>query len=187
MPNISVANPSSMAPVSFFLLPLQNMYSIMPTRASTGVNDVGFRSCTKKFSLSMPLRLRSHAVTVVPTLAPIITLMACFRSISPEFTNPTTITVVAEELCITDVTPRPVRKPVILLVVSLLSKVLRAEPARLSRASPMMFIPKRNRHSPPIRESASKISMFYPFNKIHMCKICYMVQYLLWRAFLTGG
>ncbi len=48
--------------------------------------------------LSIPARLRIHAVTVVPTLAPMITLMACLKVMSPEFTKPTTITVVAEEL-----------------------------------------------------------------------------------------
>ena len=51
----------------------------------------------KMLSPSTPVRLSSHAVTVVPTLAPIMTLMACFRLIMPELTKPTTITVVAEE------------------------------------------------------------------------------------------
>ena len=39
----------------------------------------------------------SQAVTVVPTLAPIITPMDCPRVSSPAFTKLTTITVVAEE------------------------------------------------------------------------------------------
>jgi len=47
-------------------------------------------------SLSIPVKLRIHEVTVVPMLAPIITLMACLNTIIPEFTKPTTITVVAE-------------------------------------------------------------------------------------------
>ena len=71
---------------------------MMPIRASTGVKDEGFSSCTQALPLSMPARLSSHAVTVVPTLAPMMTLMAWRRVISPEFTKPTTITVVAEEL-----------------------------------------------------------------------------------------
>ena len=62
-----------------------------------GVKELGFSSRTKKFPLSMPLRLRIQAVTVVPTFAPMMTLMACPRVSSPELTKPTTMTVVAEE------------------------------------------------------------------------------------------
>ena len=65
----------------------------------------------KKLPLEIPARLRIQAVTVVPMLAPIIIWMACRRVISPELTKPTTITVVAEELCITAVTTRPVSNP----------------------------------------------------------------------------
>ena len=39
----------------------------------------------------------SHAVTVVPMLAPMMIPIACATFIIPEFTNPTTITVVAED------------------------------------------------------------------------------------------
>ena len=46
----------------------------------------------------MPAVLSSQEVTVVPKLAPIIMLMVCPSFIIPEFTNPTSITVVAEEL-----------------------------------------------------------------------------------------
>ena len=52
----------------------------------------------KILSLEIPLKLRIQAVTVVPTFAPIITLIACFKVIMPELTKPTTITVVADEL-----------------------------------------------------------------------------------------
>ena len=79
MPNISVAKPSRIMPVSFFLLLLQNMYSTMPISASTGVNELGLSSCTHSAPLLMPPRLSSHAVTVVPTLAPMMTLMACLQ------------------------------------------------------------------------------------------------------------
>ena len=98
MPNISVAKPSRIMPVSFFLPLLQNMYRTMPIRAKTGVNDDGFSSCTHTASLWIPPRLSSHAVTVVPTLAPMMTLIACRSVSSPELTKPTTMTVVAEEL-----------------------------------------------------------------------------------------
>ena len=44
--------------------------------ARTGVKELGFSSRTQTLPESMPLRLRSQAVTVVPTLAPMMTLMA---------------------------------------------------------------------------------------------------------------
>ena len=130
---------------------------MMPIRASTGVKDEGFSSCTQVLPLSMPARLSSHAVTVVPTLAPMMTLMAWRRVISPEFTKPTTITVVAEELWIMAVMPRPVRKPTNTRLVILSSKVRSLPPARRSRAWPIRFMPNRNRHSPPTSVSALKI------------------------------
>ena len=70
----------------------------MPISASIGVNDVGFNSFITKLSLEIPPRLSIHAVTVVPIFAPIITPMDCLSVIIPEFTKPTTITVVADEL-----------------------------------------------------------------------------------------
>ena len=44
MPNMSVAKPSRIMPVSFLRLSLLNIYIIIPISASTGVNDVGLRS-----------------------------------------------------------------------------------------------------------------------------------------------
>ena len=70
MPNISTAKPSRIMPTSFFLSLLAIMVSPTPMSASTGVKEVGFKSWTKKFPLSSPVRLKIQAVTVVPTLAP---------------------------------------------------------------------------------------------------------------------
>ena len=53
----------------------------------------------------------SHAVTVVPMFAPIITPIACVRVRRPAFTKLTTITVVADEDWIIDVMPNPVSTP----------------------------------------------------------------------------
>ena len=112
----------------------------------------------------MPLKDSSQLVTVVPTLAPMMTLMAWPRVSRLELTKPTTMTVVAEEDWMTAVTAIPVRKPSIRLVVSLPSRVRRELPAARSSASPMMFIPNRNRHRPPIIDRISKMSMMkYPF------------------------
>ena len=134
---------------------------MMPTSASTGVKDVGFSSSSQTVPPSMPARLSSQAVTVVPTLAPMMTLMACRSVISPELTKPTTITVVADELWMMAVMPRPVRKPANTLLVILSSSVRSLLPARRSSAWPMTFMPNRNRHSPPIIDSTSKISIFF--------------------------
>ena len=70
----------------------------MPISASTGVKEEGLKIRTKKLLPSMPERLRIHAVTVVPILAPMMTPMDWRSVIKPELTKPTTITVVAEEL-----------------------------------------------------------------------------------------
>ena len=163
MPNMSVAKPSRMTPVSFFLLSLENMKKMMPMSASTGVKELGFRSLIHILLPSMPPRLRSHAVTVVPTFAPMMTLMAWRSVIRPELTKPTTMTVVAEELWMMAVTPRPVRKPVRGFPVIWSSSERSLPPARRSSACPIRLMPKRNRHSPPSIVNASKMSMAISF------------------------
>ena len=140
----------------------------MPISASTGVNDVGLSRRTKTLSLDIPPRLSSQEVIVVPTFAPMITFMPWRSVIIPEFTKPTTITVVADELCITAVKPSPVRNPVMTLPVIFSSSVRSLLPARRSSDCPMTFMPKRKRQSPPSKESRLKISMFpIPSFSIH--------------------
>ena len=160
-PNIKVAKPRRMVPVSFDLLFFPLRRKMTPIKASTGVNEDGLRSLRKKLPPEIPVRLRIHAVMVVPTFAPIIRLSDCCSVIRPEFTKPTTMTVVAEELWITAVTTRPVRKPMNLLSVSFPRIYLRLFPALLSRACPMMFIPNRKRLSPPISVNTSNRSILY--------------------------
>ena len=131
-----------------------------------GLKEVGLSIWIRKPSPLTPLRLKIQAVTVVPTLAPMITLMACSRVIRPELTKPTTITVVAEELWMMPVTTRPVRKPSALLVVSFPRMVRRLLPARRSRDSPMMFMPNKNRHRPPSMVRISKKSIIRSFHSV---------------------
>ena len=159
MPNISTAKPSRIIPTSFFLSLLAIMVRTTPMSARMGVKEVGLSSMTKKLSPSKPVKLRIQAVTVVPTLAPIMTLMACRRVSSPEFTKPTTITVVAEELWITAVTPIPVKNPNILREVSFPNKILRLLPALFSREAPIRFMPNKNRLSPPNKVNTSNRSI----------------------------
>ena len=71
--------------------------NMTPIAASTGENEVGLTNCKKKLSLSIPVRLSTHEVIVVPTFAPMMIPIACESFIIPELTKPTTITVVADE------------------------------------------------------------------------------------------
>ena len=114
-------------------------------------------SWMNRLSPEMPVRLSIHAVTVVPMFAPIITLIAWRRVIMPEFTKPTTITVVAEDDCITAVTARPSMRPFMGLLVREASIFLRRLPARFSRALPIMFMPNRNSDRPPMRDKTLKM------------------------------
>ena len=98
IPNIKIAKPTRISPIFCFLLLPDDIVIITPITARIGVNDDGFKILTKKLSPFMPERLKIHAVTVVPMFAPIIMLIVCESFIMPEFTNPTSITVVADEL-----------------------------------------------------------------------------------------
>jgi len=135
------------------------MYIIRPISAKMGVNEEGFKRLIKKLSPFIPLRLKTHAVTVVPRLAPIMTLVACESVISPELTKPTTITVVADDDWITDVTPSPVRNPDMRFPVSFESSLFRLSPALFSSAEPMTDMPNKKRQSPPRRVKKSKKSI----------------------------
>ena len=105
----------------------------------------------------------------------------------PEFTKPTTMTVVADELCIMDVTASPVRRPATLLSVSFAMRFLRELPALLSSALPMMSIPNRNSASPPMRFNMSKISISCnPLccSLIKVCNIYLNTVYMFFTHFL---
>ena len=69
----------------------------------------------------------------------------------PEFTKPTTITVVADEDCITAVTPAPSRSP-LTVVFDIFSRVFSRRPSDVfSSPSPITFIPYKNNARPPIK------------------------------------
>ena len=63
-------------PTSFLRSLLAIMVKPTPIRASTGEKEVGSSKRIKKLSPSRPVKLKIQAVTVVPTLAPIITPIA---------------------------------------------------------------------------------------------------------------
>ena len=150
---------------------------MIPISASIGVKDEGLKSCTNILPLSMPASDSTHAVTVVPMFAPMMTLIDCPSDISPELTKPTAMTVVADELWMIAVMPRPVRRPAHLLVVSLPKSVRSPFPALRSRACPMRLMPNRNRHRPPIKFNTAKMSitntpsLFYKTRVSVVCQI----------------
>ena len=161
MPNINMAKPSRTVPSVFFFVPsFPVMRKMMPIAASTGEKELGLSSLTHTFPLSIPARERIHEVIVVPILAPMITPTACVSFIMPELTKPTTMTVVADEDWIVAVTKAPSSNAFILFSVSFSKTFSSFPPESITRPSPMVFIPYKNRASPPIIVSTPKISIF---------------------------
>ena len=74
-----------------------NTIMIVPASARTGAKDDGLSSVTSRLSDSMPVSERIQDVAVVPMLAPMMMHAACSSFMMPEFTNPTTMTVVAPD------------------------------------------------------------------------------------------
>ena len=69
----------------------------MPMMALMGASVSGLKKLTMNTSLSIPASERIQAVIVVPMLVPMMTLTVCPRSMMPELTSPTSMTVIAEE------------------------------------------------------------------------------------------
>ena len=97
MPYIRMEKPTMMRPISRRRCFFEPMIKMMPASASRGEKFSGLSRLTKTFSLSMPVMAKIHAVSVVPILDPIMTPMVCPSSMTPEFTSPTSITVMAED------------------------------------------------------------------------------------------
>ena len=83
-----------------------------------------------------------HAVTVVPMLAPIITPVDSINVMSPAFTKLTTITVVVVDDWVMVVAPKPVKIPLIRLVVIPFRIARSLLPATFCSPSLNTFIPK---------------------------------------------
>ena len=141
IPVIKIAKPIMMVPASFFFSFLENMIKQTPMSARTGENDVGFNSCTKKFPLSIPVRLKSQDVTVVPIFAPMMMPTAWVSFMIPEFTKPTTMTVVADDDWMIAVTPAPKRTALIGFDVSFSRILSSLPPESFSRPFPIVSIP----------------------------------------------
>ena len=77
-----------MRPMVLTLSLLQSIFMNTPTQVKAVTNSMSGISAIDAM----------YAVMVVPMLAPMMTVVAWNRDISPALTNPTTMTVVAEEL-----------------------------------------------------------------------------------------
>ena len=141
IPYIRIAKPTKIAPTSFFFWLFVNMIRTTPISASIGENDVGLKSRIIKLSLWIPVRLKIHEVTVVPILAPMMIPTTWDSFMIPEFTKPTTITVVAELLCNTAVTRAPASAPMIGFFVRNSRIFFIFSPAAFCSASLILFIP----------------------------------------------
>ena len=138
---------------------LDPMMSRIPARAKRGEKFSGLSMFKRTLSLSMPVRERIHAVSVVPMLEPIKTPMVCPSSMTPEFTRPTSITVTAEEDWMAMVMPAPRSRPLTGLSVMRFKSRSRRPPAIFSRLLDMVVMPYRKKARPPQRVNREKISM----------------------------
>ena len=118
-----------------------------------------------------------HAVSVVPMLAPIMTLMACASVRSPAFTNETVITVVAVLLCTAAVTVIPVRIPVRRFVVIRPKMCRNCGPAIFCNASLICFIPNiSSANDPSSRKTNITISPFVSLIIILFFRCLFVLQ-----------
>ena len=97
IPVMRTAKPMSIRPRLRFLSLFANIRSITPTRASMGAKVMGFKRVRKKLSPCIPVSVSIQEVSVVPTWEPIIMPKVSANSIIPEFTRPTSMTVMADD------------------------------------------------------------------------------------------
>ena len=118
------------------------MLRLLPFLDMESINPIAMRGTARiDMSALNPSQETIHAVTVVPILAPMITLIAWASVSNPAFTKLTTITVVALDDWITVVIPKPVRTPLNGLEVIAERKPRSLSPAAFCRPELIRFIP----------------------------------------------
>lgn len=142
------AKPIKNSPIDLFLLFLAN---------NSGTDRPINGNANAEMSTLKPNSAITHAVNVVPTLAPIITAIDWAKVIKPAFTKLTTITVEADELWINAVMKKPVNVPVKRLRVMADRMLRRRSPAAFCRPSLITFIPYRNKPTAPKSPKKSSI------------------------------
>ena len=163
MPNMSTAKPSRMSPTCFLAVDLAVMRKIVPTMATAAVMVAVENRDTQPPPPPMRDRHSSQPVTLVPTLAPRMMGMAWMPFIMPEFTKPTTMMVVAAELWMAAVTPRPSSAPLMGVLLSRQRMTSSLFPATRLSPSPMTDMPNRNSATPHSRESTLLMPIDYPY------------------------
>jgi hypothetical protein len=138
MPMNRMPMPASSCPMCWEFGCFRNTIIATPAKAARGAS-------------APTSRAMSRPVVVLPTLAPIISHTAWFRLSIPALTNPTTITVVAEEDCTAVVISAPTRIPIKRLEVRRSRTLFIWLPAAASRPELIICIPCRNSASPPRR------------------------------------
>ena len=151
IPNISTEKPSMMSPTWRRCWLRLNMRRIMPHTAITALSVDVENSATQPLPSSSERQI-IQPVTLVPRSAPRITAIACRSFIIPELTKPTTITDVAEDDCMTAVTPVPNSTPRSGVPDRRYSTSSSLLPATFFSPSPISVIPNRNSATPPSSE-----------------------------------
>lgn len=142
------AKPKINSPIDFLLLLDEKISGI-----AIPINGIE-RTLIENFP--NPNKEINQAVAVVPIFAPIITPIDCTKLSSPAFTKLTTITVVADDDCMSAVTKSPVSTPVTRFLV-IADKIERnLFPASFCNPSLIIFIPYRNRPKEPTSIKKSK-------------------------------
>ena len=138
----NMPKPIAMLPMFLEFRKLTNMISTMPITRATGASVLGRNSCSQTAAeLSMSSRRMIWPVTVVPTLAPMMTPRDWCRDKMPAATRPEVMTMVAVLDWISAVTARPRMKARTGLPVSF-SMASFSVPEELSfRLSPMRRMP----------------------------------------------
>ena len=150
--------PTNIKPKPCKMKPMRLILSFLPSiDINTPTKDTNANSAVILNSVPVVEIAVMNAVTVVPIFAPIITETACVSVISPTFTKPTIITVVAEDDCTIAVTAAPVATPKNRFLVALPIRRRIDLPAAVSRLAPIIFIPMINAATPPNKSNIQLI------------------------------
>ena len=154
MPVNKTPKPMQISPAMRIFVFLQAIMITIPTSAVTDAIDIGFKKLSIALApalLPISPTLKMTEVTVVPILAPIMIPIALRNFNTPALTKPTTITVVAEELCIAAVTTKPNSSPLKTLLVIFSRVFSNRPPDSFSNPDPSVVIPYKNSASPPAK------------------------------------
>ena len=169
IPIIMMANPSRTDPTERFLSDLPNIFIATPMIARNGENVLGFMRVMISDSPSIAFSDNTHAVAVVPRLAPMISPAALLISMSPELTRPTDRTVIADEDCTTAVTTAPNTNAKKRFFVILPITFLSVPPVKDVSDSLSVSIPVRNSARPQSMvatiNNISTDDIWFPFDK----------------------